>query len=222
MRPLHGSPDDGARAELVLVRHGETLGQSSIRLYGATDILLSAVGLQQIERVAAALRASEGVAAVLASPLQRSRVAAGLVAGVLLPPPPVTVVPEFAEVDFGRWEGLTFAEVEARDPEGLRRYHAEGLGFTFPGGESRQAFWDRVQAGARRVFAAPAPRTVAVLHKGVIKAVIAALTGMPPAAAAVLPVSLGGVYRLRAGADGRWDIHVHNATDHLGELDLGG
>ena len=59
-----------ALQEIVLVRHGETVGQSSIRLYGATDIALSAVGLQQIERLAAGLRA-EGFAAVLASPLQR-------------------------------------------------------------------------------------------------------------------------------------------------------
>jgi broad specificity phosphatase PhoE len=210
-------------AELVLVRHGETVGQSSIRLHGATDVALSSLGLQQIERVAAALRAEPGFSAVMASPLQRSRAAAALVAGVQRPPPEVVVVPEFAEVDFGAWEGLTFEEVAGRDPEGLRRYHAEGHEFTYPGGESRRGFWDRVQAGARRVLLAPvAPRTVAVLHKGVIKAVIAALTGMPQPEAAALPVSLAGVYRLRAGPHGRWDIHVQNATEHLGELDLGG
>lgn len=209
--------------EIVLVRHGETVGQSSIRLYGATDIALSPLGVQQIERAAAGLR-GEGFAAVLASPLQRSRTAAALVAGCQSPPAPVTIVPEFAEVDFGRWEGLTFAEVAVCDPEGLRRYHAEGLDFAYPGGESRRAFWDRVQAGARRVLAAPPVRgrVGAVLHKGVIKAAIAALTGMSHDDAAGLPVSLAGLYRLRAGADGRWDIHVHNATEHLGELDVGG
>ncbi|PCC70278.1 probable phosphoglycerate mutase [Nannocystis exedens] len=207
----------------MLVRHGETEGQSSIRLHGATDVALSSLGLRQIERVAAALAGEPGFAAVLASPLQRSRVAAALVAGGQRPPPPVTVVPEFAEVDFGAWEGLTFEEVAARDPSGHGRYLAEGLAFTYPGGESRQAFWDRVQAGALRVLATPAsPRVAAVLHKGVIKAVIAALTGMPHAEAIALPVSLAGVYRLRHRPDGRWDIHVQNATDHLGELDLGG
>jgi broad specificity phosphatase PhoE len=216
-------PNSSSPAELVLVRHGETEGQSSIRLHGATDVALSSLGLQQIERVAAALAAEPGFAAVLASPLQRSRAAAALVAAGQRPPPPVTVVPEFAEVDFGAWEGLTFAEVAERDPSGHGRYVAEGLGFTYPGGESRQAFWDRVQAGARRVLATPAsPRVAAVLHKGVIKAVIAALTGMPHAEAIALPVSLAGVYRLHHRADGRWDIHVQNATDHLGELDLGG
>ncbi len=204
--------------EIVLVRHGETVGQSSIRLYGATDVALSPVGSAQIERVAAALQ-GEAFAAVLASPRVRSRAAAEIVARGRAE---VVVVPEFAEVDFGAWEGLTFAEVAARDPEGLARYHAEGHDFTYPGGESRRAFWDRVQAGARRVLAPARGRVAAVLHKGVIKAVIAALTGMPVAEAAALPVSLAGVYRLRPGPDGRWDISLQNATGHLGELDLGG
>lgn len=207
--------------EIVLVRHGETVGQSSIRLYGATDVALSPVGLAQIERVAALLR-GEAFAAVLASPRVRSRAAAEIVARERSPAPEVVVVPEFAEVDFGAWEGLTFEEVAARDPEGLARYHAEGHDFTYPGGEARRAFWARVQAGARRVLAPGRGRVAAVLHKGVIKAVIAALTGMPVAEAAALPVSLAGVYRLRPGRDGRWDISLQNATGHLGELDLGG
>lgn len=206
--------------EIVLVRHGETVGQSSIRLYGATDVALSAVGAAQIERVAAALQ-DEAFAAVLASPRVRSRAAAEIVARGRAGAE-VVVVPEFAEVDFGAWEGLTFEEVAARDPEGLARYHAEGHDFTYPGGESRRAFWARVQAGARRVLAPARGRVVAVLHKGVIKGVIAALTGMPVAQAAALPVSLAGVYRLRPGPDGRWDISLQNATGHLGELDLGG
>jgi broad specificity phosphatase PhoE len=37
-----------AAAELLLVRHGETVGQSSIRLYGATDVALSDEGELQM------------------------------------------------------------------------------------------------------------------------------------------------------------------------------
>lgn len=210
----------------MLVRHGETTGESSIRLHGATDVPLSALGLQQIERVAAALASVNperaGFTAVLASPLRRSRAAAEIVAASQRQAPPVTVVPEFTEVDFGAWEGLTFEEVALRDPENLGRYHAEGMAFTYPGGESRRAFWTRVQAGARRVLLPTSTRVVAVLHKGVIKATIAALTGMSHDEAAALPVSLGGIYRLGARADGRWDILGQNATEHLGELDIGG
>lgn len=207
--------------ELVLMRHGETVGQSSIRLYGKTDIALSAVGEAQIARAAEALR-GEGFARVLASPLSRSRRAAELVAAEQEPTPPVVVVDDFREVDFGHWEGLTFDEVGARDPSGLQQSRELGQAFGYPGGESRSAFWARVQAAARGALQAGAGRAAAVLHKGVIKAVIAELTGMPATEAAALPVSLAGYYRLRAGRDGFWDIREANVTRHLGELDLGG
>lgn len=207
--------------ELVLVRHGETVGQSSIRLYGATDIALSEVGEAQVMRAAEALK-DEGFARVIASPLCRSRRAAELVAARQRPPAPVVVVPDLREVDFGDWEGLTFDEVGARDPQGLHDSRTLGQKFGYPGGESRASFWARVQAVARTLEFAGSGRAAAVLHKGVIKAVIAALTGMPEAEAAALPVSLAGYYRLRAGRDGFWDIREANVTGHLGELDLGG
>jgi len=208
-------------AMLILVRHGETVGQSSVRLYGATDVALSATGVAQIEAVAACLR-HEPLAALIASPLQRSRVAAEIVAAAQPRPPAITTVAEFTEVDFGAWEGLTFDEVAARDPEGLRRFHAEGLEFTYPGGEQRRHLWARVRSAALRELAPARGRVAAVLHKGVIKAALAALVGLAPEEAAELPVSLGGIYRLERRPDGRWDISQRNATAHLGALDLGG
>ena len=54
------------------------------------------------------------------------------------------------------------------------------------------------------------------------QSMIAALTGMPAHEASALPVALASVYRLRAGTGGRWDISLHNVTDHLGELHIGG
>ena len=60
---------------LVLVRHGETAGQSSIRYYGATDLALSESGCRQMERVRAAL-AGEEFDAVYTSELQRTITAA--------------------------------------------------------------------------------------------------------------------------------------------------
>ena len=60
-----------------------------------------------------------------------------------------------------------------------------------PGGEPRASFRARVHAAARQQLGTPtAGLTLAVLHKGVIKAVIAALTGRSPAELAELPVWL--------------------------------
>ena len=45
-----------AMQELFLVRHGETTGQSSVRLYGATDVPLSDLGREQVRAVACRAR----------------------------------------------------------------------------------------------------------------------------------------------------------------------
>ncbi len=204
---------------LVLLRHGETVGQSSIRLHGATDVALSSVGEQQAQRAAAAL-AGRHFARVLCSPLQRARRTAEIVLAALTAPPALEVVPDLREVNFGAWEGWTYAEAELRDPENFRRWRSEGTRFDYPGGEPRTDFHARVHAAARLQLATPTGETLAVLHKGVIKAVIAALTDQSPAEIAALPVSLGSLHRLQ-WADHAWHLISHNETGHLGELDLG-
>src|SRR5688572_11020303 len=85
--------------ELILLRHGETVGQSSIRLYGATDIALSPLGEQQAARAAAALQARR-LARVVTSPLQRARRSAEIVlAAQPAPAATLEVLDDLREVD---------------------------------------------------------------------------------------------------------------------------
>lgn len=202
--------------QLVLLRHGETVGQSSIRLYGATDIALSPIGEQQVARAAAAL-APHRFTRILTSPLQRARRSAEIVRAALDPPPPLETVADFREVDFGAWEGWTYAEAEARDPDNYRRWHAEGPAFTYPNGESRADFHARVGAAARLL----APGDLVVVHKGVIRTLLAALTDQTPADLAGLAIPLGSIHRLRRD-DAGWQLVATGETAHLGDLDLGG
>jgi broad specificity phosphatase PhoE len=190
---------------IVLVRHGETLGESSIRLNGATDVALDARGVRQMERVRDAL-AGEGFTAIVASPLRRSHEAARIVRPGL----PPQIVDDLREVHFGRWETLTWDEVAARDAEALAAMRASPVDFCYPGGESRAAFRARVAAAAQALV----PGTLAVLHKGVIKQIIAALTGMPAEEAAQLPCALGSISRL--AYDGRWRLETVSDCAHLG------
>jgi broad specificity phosphatase PhoE len=187
--------------ELVLVRHGETVGQSSIRLYGATDVELAPEGERQ---VAAAGRSLAGLRfdAVVTSPLRRARRSAEvLLEACDHPPVERTIVEGFREIDFGSWEGWTWAEVQARDPEGHARWRSEGENFCFPEGESRRAFLARVQAAVGPAiearYDAGAERVLAVVHKGVIKAIAARLLERPIASFAEWSPALGSVHRMR-------------------------
>ncbi len=70
----------------------------------------------------------------------------------------VDVEPGFAEMEFGSWDGLTFAEVAERDQPGLDGWLGS-IDRPPPGGESFRQVEERVLAGLGRVLeAARRPR----------------------------------------------------------------
>jgi len=195
---------------LVLVRHGETAGQSSIRYYGATDVPLSDSGRGQMRRVAAAL-AGESFAAVYSSELSRSLEGACIVSrGAAVVP-----VAGFNEIDFGTWEGLTEDEIAARDPARYRQWrtrlsrHGE---FRYPGGDSTAAFQRRIVTALHRVLAdAPAGPLLLVLHKGVIRSILAELLRLGERERSRLAVDLASIHVV-ARVGGCWRAEVLDGT----------
>jgi len=181
---------------IVLVRHGETDGESSIRFHGTTDVGLSPEGGEQMKGVARRLR-SESFDALLSSPLRRAWASAWIVGRG----GEISLVPQFREVDFGRWEGLTREEIEARDPVLAKDWRDGAEGFEYPGGESRSDFRARVESGLDAVLALSLRSVLVVAHKGVIRAIAEKLTGQALDREAP---ALGGVVVLTRDADGSW------------------
>jgi len=181
---------------ILLVRHGETDGESSIRFHGSTDVDLSAEGREQVARAGRQVRL-QPIDLVVASPLRRSWRGAWIAGGGA----PVRLESDFREVDFGRWEGLTAEEIQARDPILYQDWQSGAEGFGYPGGESREDFRARVGQGLERLLAADVHSALLVLHKGVIRVIAEHLTGE------ALPVGdplLGGIVTLTRNAEGSW------------------
>lgn len=200
-------------ARLILVRHGETEGESSIRYHGRTDVALSELGRDQMRRAARAIETSHGgvnFARVFSSPLVRASEGARIVAGESASP---AMIDEFAEVHFGLFEGLTADEIRARYPDEFARWNIDRLApsYTYPEGESRADFTNRVERGLERMLAAWTPRdgvALLVAHRGVIRAIVRKLTRREPV------VELGSIHILRF--EGDWHAE---ALDVLGHLD---
>lgn len=188
----------------MLVRHGETTGESRIRLNGRTDVPLSAVGQAQMRRAGEALR-GERFDRVLCTPLTRARQSAALVR----PGQDAEVVGDLIEVDFGNWERLTVEEAAQRDPELYARQSMPD--FRYPGGESRAGFRARVAAAVQEHFATLEGRCLAVLHKGTIRAALGALLGPE---GFTTPCDLGSIHRL-ARREGRWVALSLSDVAHL-------
>jgi broad specificity phosphatase PhoE len=161
-------------------------------------VALSDEGRVQMRAAARALH-QEVFDVVVASPLRRSWQSAAVVA----PCAQIRLVPEFREVDFGRWEGMSLDEVKAADPVLYQDWQARKPGFEYPGGESRAAFRERVGRGLARVEETGAQGALLVVHKGVIRTIAELLRGAPLDGNAP---DLGGRIAMSRDANGRWFI----------------
>ena len=159
---------------LLLARHGETGDLRKGRYFGATDLPLSATGREQARSLAAVLPA--GVARCLCSPLLRARETAQLaLAGRDCR---LEILDALREIDFGRWEGLSFSEIVARDQGLVADWQRDALAFQFPGGEHTLKFWQRVQEALELIVALPEEEVLVVCHGGVIRAMLCVLLGL--------------------------------------------
>ena len=159
---------------LIAVRHGETAWNVDTRIQGQLDIGLNATGLWQARRVGQAL-AHEDVGVIYASDLSR----AWQTAQEIAKPHGLTVHPEpgLRERAFGRFEGMSFAEIEAILPEQARRWRERDPEFEPEGGESLLVFRERVTRVAAKLAARhPGRLVVLVAHGGVMDVLYRAAT----------------------------------------------
>lgn len=117
---------------ILLVRHGEAVGNLEGRLIGQTDAPLSDFGRRQAEAVGARL-ARLPITRIVSSDLPRTmETAAPLSRNLQLDVEPE---PGIREIDNGDWEGMMPEDVEARWPDLWRSYKA-GEDVDRPNGES--------------------------------------------------------------------------------------
>jgi broad specificity phosphatase PhoE len=157
-----------------LLRHGEptVLGRLNGRLPG---VGLSATGRAEIVAQAARL-AGEKIEAIYASPMQRTRETAEILAERL--GLPVRPREDVIEIDYGEWTGLTFDDIR-RDERWLMWSRSRGIA-TIPGGESWRQVQDRVVGALFELHRLhPAGDVVVVSHGDVIRAGLLFALGMP-------------------------------------------
>lgn len=161
--------------KLILVRHGDLGDRCRGRYIGRTNALLSAEGKRQAAALAGPLARLKD-ALFLASPLLRTRETAEIALGT---DGRFETDENLREIDFGRWEGMTFAEIAAADPAAVDRWATLNEDFIFPEGEGIADFRERIRAGAKRVIAEPAGTVVLFAHGGVIRFLICHFLGLP-------------------------------------------
>lgn len=203
----------GSATTLVVVRHGVTTHTSAKRFsggLGGDNPPLSDEGREQITAVGEWLRPlAARVDAIIASPVRRTRESADLIAAAL--GVDVAEEPGFAEMEFGHWDGLTFAEVGEQHGDELTAWLGS-LDVAPTGGESFRTVQARVLAGLERVLAAHAGRTVVVVsHVTPIKTLVAHALDAPLGAVFKMELSPASVTVLSWFDDGRASMRLYNA-----------
>ena len=173
---------------ILFVRHGETDYNASGRLQGQRDIPLNGRGRAQASAIGRALKKAmpeaiamlEGAEAFVASPLVRVRETMELARAALgLPPQRYALEPALKELTFGEWEGLTWPEVEKRDPAGARARAADKWNFAPPGGESYAMLAERLEPWLESRDA----DCFVASHGGVARAFMTLIADVSPSAA---------------------------------------
>jgi probable phosphoglycerate mutase len=171
----------GTSTTVVLVRHGVTPHTVEKRFSGglaSANPGLSDEGRAQIRAVADWLGPlAERVDAVVSSPVRRTLESAEILAESL--GRTVEVEPGFAEMEFGVWDGMTFAEVGEKHPDELKAWLGS-LDVAPEGGESFRVVQQRVLDGLARLQEAHAGKTVVVVsHVTPIKTLVAHAVDAP-------------------------------------------
>ncbi len=198
-----GVPKRSVPPRLYFLRHGETDWNAEGRLQGRQDVPLNPLGRDQSARAGRKLKKlllSQGenpaTLSFQCSPLLRTRQTLGLARAELgLPPEGGEFDDRLIEFTFGRWEGLTWPQVCALDPELAKAREADKWNFIPPGGES---YADLAQRLETWLESQKAP-SVVVSHGGVARALMTLIGGLPAERAPVADIWQGRVLVFSAG-----------------------
>lgn len=207
-----------APTRVLLLRHGQSPLSVERRYSGRGNPELTREGLEQAAAAATALAARHVAAdghirAVISSPLLRARQTAEPVAGVL--GLGVTVDERLTETDFGSWEGLTFTEAAAQDPEVHRAWLGDSA-VSPPGGESFDLVAGRVYAALDDLLRRfPGQTVVVVSHVTPIKLILRRALDAGPQMLYRLHLDLACLSVVEFWPDGGASVRLVNDTSYL-------
>ena len=196
------------RPVIYYIRHGLTDWNVQQRLQGRHDVQLNTEGCAQAVQCGEILRdlldrddRSPRELDYVSSPLVRARETMELMRATLgLQRGGYRVDARLAEISFGEWEGLTYADVLARDQDVVGRRESNKWSFLPPGGESYAQLTVRLRAWYETVDT----DTVVAAHGGTARALIAHLAIAAPDDATHYSIDQGVVYVFTGNAVARY------------------
>lgn len=202
--------------ELILVRHGVTKWNEDKRYIGSTDLELTDKGLAQA-KAASGYLAKENISKLYTSEFKRASQTANIIAEPH--DAEIYILPELNEIDFGKWEGLTFEQIEDGWPDFVPRWLANDEGYP-PEGESIRSFFNRAKAAIEKVLKRESEGTIVIVaHAGTIKLILCNLLGLGLQDIWQTKQDSASVSKIEIYNDGHCMLTLLNDTCHLKDID---
>jgi alpha-ribazole phosphatase len=157
---------------VLFVRHAET--DMAGRFCGHSDPDLNDNGRTQLTELAQLL-SGERIDEVYSSDLRRAMSTAQAIAQARKIP--LSPRPALREIDFGRWEGLSWEQIEQSDPGYARKWMADYPHLPAPAGESFGDFEERILQEVNQLLDSSRGSMAVVTHAGALRVVMRHLCG---------------------------------------------
>ncbi|MBP2660547.1 MAG: Phosphoglycerate mutase [Firmicutes bacterium] len=159
--------------KVILVRHGQTQWNLEMKYQGHCDVALTEEGIRQANLAANSL-AEESISAVYASDLCRAFTTAECIAKKHQLQ--VKTIPEFREINFGKWEGLTYAAINNQWSDLMTKLLTHPDEIEIPEGETFRAVKERSTIALTKLVEKHPDQTIVVVsHGGTIRTILCAV-----------------------------------------------
>jgi len=200
-------------AELILVRHGETVWNVEKIYRGRKDVNLDEVGTKQAQLLGKYLTNWE-LEAIYSSPLKRALDTANIIARYHKIA--VQVTQGLIDFDYGEWQSLSQEEVKKLYPTLHNEWHHNPHKVRMPRGESLEDVRERAFGVVNDALSKYQGCVVLVSHRVVNKVLICFLLGLDNSHFWNIKQDVGGITIFNY-VDERFVLTRHNDTSYLKE-----
>jgi len=160
---------------LILIRHGKTCDNLKKKYSGIRDIGLTRAGRQEAKKIKERIKGLK-VDRVFCSDLKRSWQTAEIIFGKRCR---MIKNPHLREINFGKWEGLTYSQIVRRYPSTCKRWLKDPFSVNIPFGEKLSHFIRKIKNELKKIVDRNTDKTVAVVtHAGVIRVILNTVRGI--------------------------------------------
>ena len=196
---------------LILIRHGETLWNTQLRMQGSLDSDLTPKGESQIKALGEWMK-EVPFDYLYCSDTSRAHKTAKAISKFT--GHNLNLDERLREKNLGVFEGLTSEEARERYPETFRQFKTAGASYVIDQGESTQQLLERSLDAIEEIRDRhPQKVAVVVTHGGVVRVLMKHVLGIPLDAPTQFLISNTGIFRLVWRE--KWIVSEMGAVPHL-------